>query len=298
MNRKIVYPDYKNCIANLPNSILKKFGAEPVGEPLAMAEPYLARPYRNVVVFLLDGMGKAILERHLPKDGPFRTNLKGIYTSTFLSTTVAATTSMMSGLQPCEHSWLGWDCYYPQIDKNVTCFYNFVQGTEEKAAEFNVPWTFTPYESVVEKIGKLGRNAVMYAPFWEPKTDSIREMCERVKTTLREPGEHYIYVYWNQPDGLLHRNGCGACEGREKGFLRERVESSLRRPVPPDADGGSHREEADGNRQAACAVPADARRLSGDCHGESLDILYGRAQVDIEPRKPRRGRNADSVYCI
>ncbi|MCR5086001.1 MAG: alkaline phosphatase family protein [Lachnospiraceae bacterium] len=210
MNRKIVYPDYKNCIANLPNSILKKFGAEPVGEPLAMAEPYLARPYRNVVVFLLDGMGKVILERHLPKDGPFRTNLKGIYTSTFLSTTVAATTSMMSGLQPCEHSWLGWDCYYPQIDKNVTCFYNFVQGTEEKAAEFNVPWTFTPYESVVEKIGKLGKNAVMYAPFWEPKTDSIREMCERVKTTLREPGEHYIYVYWNQPDGLLHRNGCGA----------------------------------------------------------------------------------------
>ena len=117
---------------------------------------------------------------------------------------------MMSGLQPCEHSWLGWDCYYPQIDKNVTCFYNFLQGTEEKAADFDVPWTFTPYESVVEKIRKLGKSAVMYAPFWEPKTDSIREMCDRVKATVAEPGEHYVYVYWNQPDGLLHRNGCGA----------------------------------------------------------------------------------------
>ena len=61
---RIIYPDYKNCIANLPNSILKKFGAEPVGEPLAMAEPYFARDCRNVVVFLLDGIGSP---RHLSK---------------------------------------------------------------------------------------------------------------------------------------------------------------------------------------------------------------------------------------
>ena len=29
MENKIVLPDYKNCIANLPNSILKKLGVEP-----------------------------------------------------------------------------------------------------------------------------------------------------------------------------------------------------------------------------------------------------------------------------
>lgn len=36
----------------------------------------------------------------------------------------------MSGLQPSEHGWLGWDCFYPQVDKNVTVFLNTVQGTE------------------------------------------------------------------------------------------------------------------------------------------------------------------------
>ncbi len=210
MGHKLVYPDYKNCIANLPNSIVKYFGGEPAGDTLPMLEPYLEKKYRNIVVFLLDGMGKAIVERHLAAEGPFRSNLAGIYTSTFLSTTVAATTSMMSGKQPCEHGWLGWDCYYPQIGKNVTCFYNLEQGTETPAAEYDVPWTYTPYESIIEKIKKLGKNAVMYAPFWEPKTDDIRDMCERAKRDCAEPGEHYIYVYWNQPDGRLHREGCGA----------------------------------------------------------------------------------------
>ena len=107
MSSKIVWPDYQNCIANLPNSILKKWNLAPVGDTLPLADAYLKKEYKNVVVLLLDGMGTSILENILDKDGPFRSHLAGSYKSVFLSTTVAATTSAMSGLQPCEHSWLG-----------------------------------------------------------------------------------------------------------------------------------------------------------------------------------------------
>lgn len=227
MNHKLIYPDYKNCIANLPNSIVKHFGGEPAGDTLPMLDSRLDKCYRNIVVFLLDGMGKAIVERHLSEDGPFRKNLAGIYTSTFLSTTVAATTSMMSGKQPCEHGWLGWDCYYPQIDKNVTCFYNLEQGTDIPAAEFNVSQTFTPFENVVEKIQKAGKKAVMYAPFIKPVTDNIRDMCDRVRRDCAEPGEHYEYVYWNQPDGMLHRDGCGADSVHENLLYMEQEIANL-----------------------------------------------------------------------
>lgn len=88
-------------------------------------------------------------ENCLEEKGLFRKNLAGTYQSVFLSTTVAATTSAMSGLQPCEHSWLGWECYYPQVDENVTVFLNTIQGTEEPVADYNVPWTVTPYENVM-----------------------------------------------------------------------------------------------------------------------------------------------------
>ena len=117
--KNLVWPDYDNCLANLPNSILKYFGQPTVGSTLPLADKYLQKDYKNVVLLLLDGMGKHILENCLEEKGLFRKNLAGTYQSVFLSTTVAATTSAMSGLQPCEHSWLGWECYYPQVDEAI-----------------------------------------------------------------------------------------------------------------------------------------------------------------------------------
>lgn len=225
--KKLVWPEYENCIANLPNSILKYWGLTTVGKTLPLADRYLTKEYKNVVVLLLDGMGKVILENFLAENGPFRSHLAGIYKSVFLSTTVAATTSAMSGLQPCEHSWLGWDCYYPQVDKNVTVFLNKVQGTEEPAADYNVAWTVTPYESVIERINKSGGTAYGAMPFLPPYPKSMKEICERIKTLCKEPDRKYIYAYWNQPDGLLHRNGCNAQVVKEELETLERMVKQL-----------------------------------------------------------------------
>ena len=40
--------DYTNCIANLPNSILKKFGVETVGDSLYLADKYLEKNYIKI----------------------------------------------------------------------------------------------------------------------------------------------------------------------------------------------------------------------------------------------------------
>lgn len=207
---EIILPDYKNCIANLPNSILKKFNAEPRGDSLPLLDRYLTHDYKNIIVFLLDGMGKVILERHLSENGPFRSHLAGIYTSTFLSTTTAATTSVMSGLQPCEHSWLGWDCYYPEVDKNVTIFLNVEQGTKNQAADYNIAQTLTPYENVMDRIKRHGGQAYLEAPFADRSIKDFRTLCDRVQAHCEKPGQKYIYAYWNQPDSALHGNGCSS----------------------------------------------------------------------------------------
>ena len=223
MENKIVLPDYKNCIANLPNSILKKLGLPTNGDTLPLLDKYLQKDYKNIVVILLDGMGKAIIERHLRTEGSFRSHLAGIYSSTFLSTTVAATTSVMSGLQPCQHAWLGWDCYYPQVDENVTVFLNKIQGTEMPAADYNVAWTLTPYENVIDKIRKAGKEAYLVAPFLDSRIDSFEKICKHIKNICKSESKtsgaarcpRYIYAYWNQPDGLLHTYGCGSSQAHE-----------------------------------------------------------------------------------
>ncbi len=101
-------------------------------------------------------------------DGFFLRRKKADYHSVFPPTTVAATTSIRSGLQPCEHSWLGWDCYFPQINKNVTVFTNTETGTSTPAADYHVAQKYCGYETVVEKINRHGGQAYEVMPFEEP----------------------------------------------------------------------------------------------------------------------------------
>ena len=213
---KQTFPDYTNCITNLANSILKEFGVKEEGrQSLEILDSYLAKKYENIVVILLDGMGKCILEKNLAKDGFFNTHLKSTYSSIFPPTTVAATTSIASGLNPCEHGWLGWDCYYPEIDKNVTVFLNTETGTSNQAADYNVAWTYRRYESVVEKIRANGGDAYEVTPFVEPFPDDFGKICEQIKILCKKLGKKYIYSYWNEPDHIMHEKGCYGTEAKQ-----------------------------------------------------------------------------------
>ncbi len=210
------FPNYTECITNLANSILEEFGIKEEGrQSLKTLDSYLEKEYENIVVILLDGMGKCIIEKNLEKDGFFNTHFVSEYSSVFPPTTVAATTSIASGLNPCEHSWLGWDCYYPQINKNVSVFLNTEAGTDKQAAAYNVAWTYCGYESVISKIGSNGGKAYGVAPFVEPHPDSFEKICEEIQTLCKQPGKKYIYGYWNEPDAIMHKTGCYSEESKQ-----------------------------------------------------------------------------------
>ncbi len=230
-------PDYRNCLVNLSNSILKKFGAETTAPTLPLADRFLKGEHQNTVVLLLDALGTSILEKHLDPDGFFRSHLAGSFDSVFPPTTVAATTSMLSGLYPNEHGWLGWDLYYPQIGKNVTVFTNTEQIREREgavptaaypdgrpkwaedslmeslpAAEYNVGFRYTPYRNILEKIKDAGGTAHAAMPFLPPYPQSMEAILNRVETLCREPGKKFIYAYWSEPDSTMHRTGTASSE--------------------------------------------------------------------------------------
>ena len=227
----IKYPDYDNCIAGIPNSVLRSMGLEPGRRTLELLDRYLeGRCYENVVVILLDGMGKNIMDANLPKDGFFASHLVGTLSSTFPPTTVAATTSIQSGMEPCEHGWLGWDCYYPQIDKNVTVFLNKETGTDEQAESYNVAWRYCGYESTVDRLLKAGVHAYNAMPFLEPFPDTFEKICDRIAGLCGKPGRKYIYSYWREPDHLMHEKGCFGKDVKELlGKLEAQVEELCER---------------------------------------------------------------------
>ncbi|MBO4649628.1 MAG: alkaline phosphatase family protein [Clostridiales bacterium] len=242
-------PDYDNCLVNLANSMLVHFGAETTAPTLPLADSYLAKGYKNVVVLLLDAMGISILEKHLSSDGFFRSHLAGSYSSVFPPTTVAATTSVTSGLFPCESAWLGWDEYFPQLGKNVTVYTNSEQIQEagspfalEKDVRldengcpdiepirpiegFHAGFKFTPYESIVTKMKNASSEAFFSSPYVEPNPQDLDAILGRVTDLCREPGKKFIYAYWNEPDGTMHKTGTTSKETHEViTALEKRVE--------------------------------------------------------------------------
>ncbi|SCW48075.1 Predicted pyrophosphatase or phosphodiesterase, AlkP superfamily [Ruminococcaceae bacterium YRB3002] len=220
---EVVYnPDYKNCIANLPNSVLKYFGAETVGDTLPLMDKYLDREYKNVVVMLLDGMGSSVLVWNMDHGDHFYRHYAGSYDSVFPSSTVPATISAMTGLQPCEHAWLGWDNYYRDIDKTVTVFTNTVQDTGRPAADFDVPRRFTPYRTVTERLNEAGIKAYDVSPYSDPFPGTFPGIMDLIKKHCDEPGRKYIYAYWPSPDDILHEHGGGESSVKEiKEYLED-----------------------------------------------------------------------------
>ncbi|WP_289291606.1 alkaline phosphatase family protein [Sporofaciens musculi] len=210
------FPDYDNGIFNLANSILNEFTLPEEGrQGLKGFASYLAKNYENIVVILLDGMGTAIMEKNLDENGFFRTHFKNSYSSVFPPTTVAATTSMISGSMPCCHGWLGWDCYFPKLNKNVTVFLNTETGTKTFAAPYHAAHTFCGYQSVVSRICANGGQAYEVTPFAEPFPKTFDELCEQVKTLCKKSGKKYIYCYWNEPDATMHDKGCYSDQARQ-----------------------------------------------------------------------------------
>ncbi len=204
---QVIEPDYQNSIANLACSILRYYHIDPPNGTLPLADRFLAKEYKNVVVILLDGMGSHIMEKHLDSDGFFRRNLRGNYLSVFPSTTVAATTSMLSGLFPNQHCWLGWDCYFKELDKNITVFNNTVQISGEEAAGYHVASTYCPYTGLTERLQSAGVSAYRVSPFVPPFPNSFEDECAMIQSLCAQEGNKYIYAYWHEPDKMMHQRG-------------------------------------------------------------------------------------------
>jgi Uncharacterized proteins of the AP superfamily len=203
----VMYPNYENCLVNLSNSILKYYGAKTHHSTLRELDDILAKNYKNVVLVLYDGFGSSLISRNLGTDSFLHRNKRKDITSVFPATTTAATTSVLTGLTPAEHCWLGWDTYIPSADKIVTMFLNVVKGTDEKAADYNLPQKEFAYTNIIEKINNAG-NAKAYcvSPFEGITYDvnNYDEMYEHVLELCSIDENKFIYAYCDQPDHLMH----------------------------------------------------------------------------------------------
>ena len=184
---------------------MQHFGVQPPNPGLGLADACLDRPWRHVVLLLLDGMGENIMQMHLGADSFLRKHVAGIYSSVFPPTTVAATTSLLSGLYPNQHGRLGWTNYYPSVDRNVVVFFNTESGTGLPLPS-PVVEADTPVTTMLERIAEQGV-AVHELATYHGDIPDIDSLCSRIGQLCEEAGPKFVYAYFNEPDHLMHERG-------------------------------------------------------------------------------------------
>ena len=208
-------PDYQNSILNLVNSILHNYGAPHRYTTLPEADEILKKDYRHVVLLVLDGMGVSVLERFLPEESFLRSHFQKEISSVFPPTTVAATTTLESGLAPAEHGWLGWSMYFPEIQDKVNVFLNTTGSGGVIEGELLAD-RMMPYEKLGSQImHACEAKAYEVSPFGDYHIDTFEELLSGVKTLCRRDEKNYLYVYWPEPDHVMHEGGCTCREAGE-----------------------------------------------------------------------------------
>ena len=216
--------NYHDCLTNFACSIRKYFDLEYKHNTLSYIDEILEKEKpKNVVTILCDGMGANILDRTLNYgDFLIEHKLKNIYT-VFPATTVAATTSVMTGLNPVETGMLGWDMYFKDIDKTITTFVGSEKSDPnhiplKEALEYRNKHMIT--KTIMEEINENGLYKGYYlSPYSSTPYQNVLEMYETIKVKCSEPGRKYIYAYNPEPDSTMHEYGCNSEEAKE--LIRE-----------------------------------------------------------------------------
>jgi len=206
----IKYPNYDRSILSIASSVLNHFGVKDCQhKTLPEFDKLLEKNYKNIIVILFDGLGTSTLNYHLNENDFLRKHYVTDISSVFPSTTVAATTSILSGYSPLECGWLGWDLYFEEIGENVAVFKNTLQRNGEPAAKYNVANRYIPVKNVMQRIEavKGRKNAYCVAFFSKFHIKSVEDICKTIYKLSKKRKKKYIYAYWHQPDSAMHRYG-------------------------------------------------------------------------------------------
>ena len=232
MNNKIMLPNYNKSILNLITSILKKYNVTSDFSELTEIKELINKNYNNIVLVILDGMGENILTNNSPK-GLFNRNKLCNITSVFPTTTTAAMTTYYSGKPPIETAWIAWTQYFKEYGKYIDVLPEIDDSNGEKIKTKgkkikDIIGYKNIYTQILEKNDDLTVCEIVPS-YCEKKTNltinanNIDEMCEGILTICNNnKNKNFIFAYSDNPDEIIHKNGCYSNETKK--FIQETEE--------------------------------------------------------------------------
>jgi hypothetical protein len=237
LGNDVVWPRYDGySIANLPATFAAILGAQMPGLPPLPADLWhdLARDVRRVVFVLIDALGYRRLLRVLEADARslWRPLVeRGRFfplTSVFPSTTVAALSSLWTGLAPSQHGYLGTRLFLRELGvlAEMISLKLAVKGKPGQLLEIglepekvlpapNLAEVFKPagvavHDVINYQLVKTGLTRILHRGV-DQLTPCVTasDMWVRLRRLLESAGDQrmYVYAYHAPVDGIAHLYG-------------------------------------------------------------------------------------------
>ena len=226
----MVSPDYTGyCIANLPSLIGFMLGVNESSSATAELGKQFDG-YERIVFLILDGFGyrKAqTLFQEFPNSALRRLGESGCQvplTSVYPSTTVAALTSLSTGLTPLEHGMIGYRLYLRETASITNMIRFTTHGNSRPDSAFAIgldPETLVPQHTFHEQLDIHGISSHAVLPGYIANSGlskalyrgcanmhssvSLPDMLVRTRKILQESkGKTFISLYWPGLDSVGH----------------------------------------------------------------------------------------------
>lgn len=204
---RLMRPDYSDTILNLVGAIRKNYG---YSSKYIDKHNTFDRKYKNCVILLLDGLGRNVLEKNLDEDAFLNKNVSFYEHAIYPSTTAASTTATVSGLTPLESSWTGWSNYIKELDREIVLFTGVNYYTDEPTGR--PASDFIPYKPFFSDMKVKG---YIINPDFSKESIDINDVLSDSLQKLNYPQPIIQYVYWPEPDGILHEYGTYSKEAKD-----------------------------------------------------------------------------------
>lgn len=210
--------DRSTTLVNLSNSILNRFGVAPF-HPTIPEVDELLKTHKKIALFLFDGSGEWVLKRWPRQSRFIREHAFLRLHSVNPATTVACTTSLLTGKYPIETGWLGWSLQFDALGFPVDVFPNRNSLTKEKLEGTPIMDTTCPVTRINELINAAGHKARLcyqYPLFDGTGPKKIEDIVSIAGDFFQKENGEFLYMYWTNPDETIHEYGVDSRQTRHQ----------------------------------------------------------------------------------
>lgn len=211
----------------------------PMGAPLPAWIPEIAAQARQVVLFVVDGLGWDQLQARRDLAPTMAAMAGGPITTVAPTTTATALTSITTGLTPGEHGLIGYRIDVGGDVLNVLRWWTDGHGDARRAHEPQRLQPFTPFMG--EPVPVASKADLEKSAFSAAHLRGCRPVGWRAQSSLPvvvgeqlRAGERFVYAYYDGVDKVAHERGFGPYYDAEVATA-DRLVADVIAALPPGA---------------------------------------------------------------